>query len=724
MLTRHPLSLAIALLAGSMLTPAWAQDETTSTASSNDDSNSLETVTVTAQQAATKVETPFIETPQSVSTVSREEMDERGARTLRDAVQYTPGVYTNQVGASNRYDYMVMRGFSDGSLDNTYLDGLKVMGDTNGYSSMVVDPYFLENVEVVKGPASVLYGRSSPGGLVAMTSKQPQFDTQRQLRFSVGNNSQRSAAFDFTGPLDDERRAAYRVVGLASGADTQFGPVEEERYAIAPSVTWDVTDDTTLSFMAYLQKDPEGGYHSGVPYEGAVESHNGQKISNNFFDGEADYDKFERTQRMFGYSLEHRFNDAWTARQKVRYLNTDVDMDQVAQGAEYVYDNAGHLIGQNVWVGGNSNELKRYYYGAEESLDAWTIDNQVEAKLKSGFIDHTLLVGVDYQKRENDVVYTSGAFPNVNPFDPQYGVDHVGEIAVTNDERHELTQTGVYLQDQMAFDRWRLTLGGRYDWVSITNEQKLADHEDTLDETYFSGRAGLLYLFDNGVAPYVSYNTAFTPTSFVDIDGDVLDPMEGEQWETGLKYQPPGTQDRYSLSFFRINQENVATKEQPTDPYRSIGEIESQGLEVEARKQLTDELRLQAAYSYTDITYAKSDVESEEDSHAIYAPRHQASLWGHYAFQEGALEGLDAGLGVRYYADIYADRANTEKVPDYTLVDATLGYDLEQFGLGGMSARLKVGNLLDKEYVASCNSLQHCYFGAERNVTATISYDF
>lgn len=718
--TLSPHWLTCACLAGVMFVPmtGWAQTEGGET-----DAVDLSTVTVSGQ-AATKTQTPIVETPQSVSRVDRDEMDERDTRTLREAAQYTPGVYTNQVGASNRYDYLVMRGFSDGSLSNTYLDGLKVMGDTNGYSSMVIDPYFLESVEIVKGPASVLYGRSSPGGLVALTSKQPQFETHRQLRFSVGNNSQRSAAFDLTGPLDDERRAAYRVVGLASGADTQFDTVEEERYAIAPSVTWDVTDDTTLSFMAYLQKDPEGGYHSGVPYEGAVESHNGRKISNNFFDGEDDYDKFERTQRMFGYSLEHRFNDAWTARQKVRYLNADVDLDQVTQGAEYLYDSAGNLIGQNVWVDGDSNELKRYYYGAQESLEAWTIDNQVEANLDGGFIDHTLLVGVDYQTRQNDIVYTSGVFPNINPFDPQYGADPVGAIATASDERHELTQTGVYLQDQMAFDRWRLTLGGRYDWVNIENTDYLKDSEDKLDDTQFSGRAGVLYMFDNGVAPYMSYNTAFTPTSFVDAEGDVLEPMEGEQWETGLKYQPPETEDRYSLSLFRITQENVATKEQPTDPYRSIGEIESQGLELEARKQLTEGLRLQAAYSYTDIRYTKSEDPDEEGSHAIYAPRHQASLWSHYAFQSEALAGLDAGLGVRYYADIQADRANTEQVPDYTLVDAMLGYDLGQMGMSGMQVQLNVGNLLDKEYVASCNSLQYCYFGAERNVRASLTYDF
>lgn len=693
--TPRPLTLAVSLAAASIALAAHAED-----------AEQLSTLTVTAQ-AATKTETPFNETPQSISVIENEEWEARGAESVQRALNYTPGVYANQVGASSRYDYIVLRGFSDGSLSNTFLDGLKLMGDANSYSSLVIDPYFLESIEVVKGPASVLYGRASPGGLVALTSKRPEFERSGQVRLGVGNNAQRSAAFDLTGPLDDERRLAYRVTGLAESADTQFDHVEEERYAIAPQLTWDITDATSLTLHAYLQKDPEGGYHSGVPYEGAVESRNGRRIDNTFFDGEEDYDKFERTQRLFGYDLEHRFNDAWTGRQKLLYLNTDVTMNQV-----YGYG----------WA--SDTELNRYYAGGEESMEAWTLDNQLEARLSSGPVDHTLLVGADYQHRETDVKWSSGSFPPLDAFHPEYGADPSGDIVTTNDERHELSQTGFYLQDQMALDHWRLTLGGRYDRVSITNEQKLAGREDTLDETYFSGRAGLLYLFDNGVAPYVSYNTAFTPTSFVDIDGDVLEPMEGEQVEAGLKYQPNGTQDQYSVSLFHIEQDNVATKEQPTDPYRSIGEIESQGVELEARTQLTDGLHLKAGYSYTDITYAKSDVDSEKGSHAIYAPRHIASVWGSYAVQNGALEGLGAGLGVRYHADIQADRANTEQVPDYTLVDAALSYDLGQLGMDGVSARLNVNNLLDKEYVASCNSLQFCYFGAERSVKATLSYDF
>lgn len=691
---RSPLSAAV--IAALAVSSAHAQTST-----------ELGTVTVTAQQAATKVTTPFIETPQSVSTITREQMDHRGVNTVQRATDYTPGVYSNQVGASNRFDYLVLRGFSDGSLSNTFLDGLKVMGDANSHSTMRIDSWFLDSIEVVRGPASVLYGRASPGGVVALNSKRPEFEQGGELRFQVGNNNQRSAAFDLTGPIGEEQRVAFRLTGIASAADTQFGPAEEERYAIAPRLTWDITDDTSLTVEAYLQDEPEGGYHSGVPYEGAVIARNGRKISNNFFDGEEEYDTYERTQRMLGYTLEHRFSDQVTGRQLLRYLNSDVVLNQV-----YGFG----------WTSPDSDELTRYYSGSDESLEAWTLDNQLEANISNGFMDHTLLFGVDYQQRENEVSWPSGYFQPINAFNPVYGSGPI-EFYAPIREHHKIEQTGVYLQDQIAVDNWRVTLGGRFDWVNIDNTNRDSDVTSSLSDTQFSGRAGVVYLFDNGVAPYVSYSTAFTPTSFVDERGDLLAPMEGEQWETGIKFQPSGSQSQFSAALFHISQENVATKEQPSDPYRAVGEIKSQGVELEAQTRLTENFSLQAGYSFTDITYAKSD-DGNQGNKAIYAPRHQVQLWGHYQANEGWLKGVDLGVGVRHYADIAADRANTATVPDYTLVDATIGYDLSQLGVEGVETRLNVNNLLDKEYVASCNSLEYCYFGAERGITASVHYRF
>ncbi|ARD62645.1 ferrioxamine B receptor [Kosakonia radicincitans DSM 16656] len=662
-------------------------------------------VTSQMQSGATKLETPDIETPQAVSIVTRQQYEEQGATSVRQAVSYTPGVYSNQIGASNRFDYIVLRGFSDGSLDNVYLDGLKLMGDTNSHSSLVIDPWFLDSVEVVRGPASVLYGRSSPGGIVALNSRKPSFDPGGEVKLFAGNNNQRGAAFDVTGPVDDNDRVAVRLTGMTRYADSQFDHLKEQRYAIAPSLTWRITDQTRLELMAYLHRDPEGGSHSGLPYEGTVTPHAGRKISNTFFEGEDNYDKYDRRENMVGYNIEHAFDSGWSVRQKLRYLHTKVNLNQVYAAG---------------WL--NDTELNRGYSGSDESLSAITLDNQIDGSVDTGIINHRLLFGVDYQRRSNNVTASYGSFPAIDAFNPIYGADPLS-ISVYSREKHKLEQTGIYLQDQMSLDRWRLTLGGRHDQVKITNVNKINDTRDTLDQDHFSSRAALMYLFDSGFAPYVSYSTAFTPTSFTDEYGKILQPMKGKQWEAGLKFQPEGSQTMYSASVYRINQKNIATKVEPTDPYRSIGEIESEGVELEAVGQLTDNLRLQAAYTYNDIRYKKSSAE-EQGKRAVYAPRNQASAWLSYDVKTGLFNGLTVGSGVRYVNGITSDRQNTHTLPSYTLVDLAVGYDLGNVGLKGMSAQLNVNNLTDKRYVAACNSLSYCYFGAERSIVGSVSWAF
>ncbi|WP_172742574.1 ferrioxamine B receptor FoxA [Citrobacter youngae] len=696
MFAKTRLALLIGWVTGSVAFPLLAQETT---------KNDTVVVTSQMQSGATKLATPDIETPQSVSIVTREQFEEQGATSVRQAVSYTPGVYSNQIGASNRFDYIVLRGFSDGSLDNVYLDGLKMMGDTNSHSSLVVDPWFLDNIEVVRGPASVLYGRSSPGGIVALTSRKPSFDAGGEVKLFAGNNNQRGAAFDVTGALDDNDRVAARLSGMTRYADSQFGPLKEERYALMPSLTWRITDQTRLDLMAYLHRDPEGGSHSGLPYDGTVVPHYGQKISNTFYEGEDDYDKYDRRENMVGYNIEHMFDSGWSVRQKLRYLHTDVELNQVYAAG---------------WL--NETELNRSYSGSDEKMSAITLDNQLDGSFDTWQVNHRLLVGIDYQDRSNNTTGYYGAFPPIDAFNPVYGAkpDYINMYAR---EKHKLRQTGYYLQDQMSWDRFRITLGGRYDQVSISNIDKQNGTRSDLDKNNFSSRAALLYLFDNGVAPYISYSTAFTPTSFADENGNLLEPMKGKQWEAGLKYEPEGLNSQFSASVFRINQTNIATKEEPTDPYRSIGEIESEGVELEAISQLTDSFRLQAAYTYTDIRYKKSSPE-EQGKRAVYAPRNQASTWLSYDVKNGPLAGLTLGSGVRYVNGITSDRQNTHTLPSYTLVDLAIGYDLTNIGIKGLSTQLNVNNLTDKRYVAACNSLSYCYFGAERSIVGSVSWKF
>ncbi|MFJ4458306.1 TonB-dependent siderophore receptor [Pseudomonas sp. NPDC089392] len=675
---------------------------------------STEGYNATHSQVATKTSMPLVETSQSVSVVTRQQIDDQGSQTVAQAMRYTPGVLTNPYGATHRYDYVAMRGFNDGSVDNIYVDGLKSMGDNGTYSTMQVDPYFLERIDILKGPSSVLYGRSSPGGLVALTTKKPLFDSYHQVQATVGTQGQRGMGFDFSGPVDDDKRIAYRLTGLADASDTQFDHNKEERYAIAPAISIDFSEDTSLTLQAYLQHDPNGGYHGGNPADGMLHQRNGLRLSDHFFEGEPDIDNYERTQQSFSYQFEHRFNDVFTARQNFRYQDSDVSMDQVYSAG---------------WADADSNILNRAYTGGDERLHSYIIDNMLQAEFFTAAAKHTLLLGADYQRRKADVAWRYGTVDPLDAGNPQYGN---GNLQVLGENRYQrrLQQTGVYLQDLVELDQWRFSLGLRQDWVKVSEENRDSDTKVSDQRSKFTTRAGLLYLFENGIAPYVSYSESFNPNTVSDQEGRPLAPTEGTQWEAGIKYQPPGSDNLFTASVFRIEQENLASKQPNEDFYRPVGEVRSQGLELEAHVQLTESLKLLGGYTFTDIEYSKSmpslvsgNLDNKGNS-PTQAPKQMFSLWADYNFHQGALDGLRLGGGVRYVGYSWVDAENSVKVPSYTLFDASIGYDLGKVGLTGVDVRLNANNLTNESYITSCASVNYCYMGEERNVSATVSYQF
>lgn len=665
---------------------------------------STEGYNATHSQVATKTSMPLVETSQSVSVVTRQQIDDQGSQTVAQAMRYTPGVLTNPYGATHRYDYVAMRGFNDGSVDNIYVDGLKSMGDNGTYSTMQVDPYFLERIDILKGPSSVLYGRSSPGGLVALTTKKPLFSAYHQVQATVGTQGQRGMGFDFSGPVDEDQRIAYRLTGLADASDTQFDHNKEERYAIAPAISVDFSEDTSLTLQAYLQHDPNGGYHGGNPADGMLHPRNGLRLSDHFFEGETGIDSYERTQQSFSYQFEHRFNDIFTARQNFRYQDSDVSMDQVYSAG---------------WADAESNILNRAYTGGDERLHSYIIDNMLQAEFFTGAAKHTLLMGTDYQRRKADVEWRYGT---VNPLDagnPQYGN---GNLQLLGENRYQrrLQQTGVYLQDLVELDQWRFSLGLRQDWVKVSEQNRDSDTKVNDQRSKFTTRAGVLYLFENGIAPYVSYSESFNPNTVSDQDGRPLAPTEGTQWEAGIKYQPGGSDNLFTASVFRIEQENLASKQPNEDFYRAVGQVRSQGLELEAHVQLSDSLKLLGGYTFTDIEYSKSmpslvsgNLDNKGNS-PTQAPKQMLSLWADYNFHQGALDGLRLGGGVRYVGYSWVDAENSMKVPSYTLFDASVGYDLGKVGLTGLDVRLNANNLTNESYITSCASLNYCYMGEER----------
>lgn len=651
--------------------------------------------------SGSKTDTPIIETPQSISVVTKQQLEDQKPRSIPEALNYAPGVFTGLVGSSNRYDYVALRGFKDSSVDSTLLDGLRMLSDQGSYTSMQVDPYFLERIDVVRGPASVLYGRASPGGLVALTSMAPQFQPYREVQLTAGNRDRREAAVDLSGPIDNNGVAAFRLTALARSLDSQFNTVKEERQAIASSLAIHPSSDTRLLLQAYLQDDPEGSYHSGVPADASLHAdHNGRLISRHFFDGDPSVEKYQRKQRFLGYQFEHAFNDAWTFRQNFRHVSADTTLRQI-----YGYG----------WA--SADELTRYYAGADESTSGNTVDNQLEGRFQTGALKHTLLTGLDHQKRHVTGSWQSGSALPINVLAPSYGAP--GLSGVTSDPiDRQLEQTGLYLQNQTALDRWRLTLGGRMDWAKASNRMGTGDPA-RWSGSRFTKRAGVVYLFDNGVAPYVSYSDGFNPSLRNDQQGNNLQPAETDQVEAGIRYQPKGSNTLLSAAVYDLSQKNVATRPVGASYFEPTGKVRARGLELEARSQLSSKVSVLTSYTFTDMKFVESS-DGFTGNTPYQAPRHMASIWGDWNF----LPGYTMGAGARYVGSSWVDNANSLKVAPYTLVDLMLRIDLAQLSpsLRGANLRLSVNNLFDKTYVASCLSQQYCYWGDARSVTATVAY--
>lgn len=704
----------LALACAALAAPAFAADSQARPPA--DEATTLDEITVQAQRQArylarwstgvTKANTPLLETPISVSVVSRQQIDDQKPRSVSEALRYTPGAFVGLVGSADRYDYIALRGFIDNSTDNSVLDGLKLLGDSAAFNSVQIDPYFLERIDVFRGPSSVLYGRASPGGFALLTTKKPTFDYYRSIEATFGSRDQLGAAFDFAGPAyeGESLRAAYRVTGLGRSSDTQVEHTRRERYALAPSLLLQFGDDTSLLLQANLQHDPSGGFHSGLPADATIDTrHNGLRISPRFFDGEPNWDGFRRTQRLLGYQFEHRFGGNWSFRQHYRHVDADVSLKQI-----YGYGWAGERL------------LNRYYSGGDEALRADAVDNQLQGRFATGALQHTLTVGLDYQNRRNIGYWDSGVADPIDPFAPVYG--RSGLSASRSYWRHEFEQTGLYAHDQIALERWRFSLSAREDWVHMANIGRFFDRtRSKWSGSRFTSRVGAVYLFENGLSPYVSYSESFNPNLYVDADNQLLDPTESRQSEIGLKYQPPGSETLLSVAAYDLVQDHVASRVLAANHYEPAGQVRSRGVELEAKSQLSERFSLMGGYTFTDMQFRRGEMAPRGNT-PYQAPRHMASVWGDYAFAGG----VGVGAGLRYVGTMWADNLNTLKVPAYTLVDLSLRFELGRASdaLRGLSLRLNANNLLDKRYVSSCASALYCYYGEERNVTATVRYEF
>ncbi|MBB8475633.1 ferrichrome porin FhuA [Escherichia coli] len=693
--------------------------------------------TIAARQSATgtKTDTPIQKVPQSISVVTAEEMALHQPKSVKEALSYTPSVAVGTRGASNTYDYLIIRGFAaDGQSQNNYLNGLKLQG--NFYNDAVIDPYMLERAEIMRGPVSVLYGKSSPGGLLNMVSKRPTTEPLKEVQFKAGTDSLFQTGFDFSDALDDDGVYSYRLTGLARSANAQQKGSEEQRYAIAPAFTWRPDDKTNFTFLSYFQNEPETGYYGWLPKEGTVEPlPNGKRLPTDFNEG-AKNNTYSRNEKMIGYSFDHEFNDTFTVRQNLRFAQNKVSQKSVygygmcsdplyTKDQEALKASPCLSIPQSQW----GHTLTRQYVIDNEKLENFSVDTQLQSKFATGSVDHTLLTGVDFMRMRNDIDSWFGYAGSVAPSDI-YNLDRSdfdfgahpnpsGPYRVLLKQK----QTGLYVQDQAQWDKVLVTLGGRYDWADQSSFNRDYGNKSERDDKEFTWRGGVNYLFDNGVTPYFSYSESFEPASQTDANGDLFAPSKGKQYEVGVKYVPEDRPIVVTGALYQLTKTNNLM----ADPNGSLfsvegGEIRARGVELEAKAALSASVNVVGSYTYTDAEYT-TDTTYKGNTPA-QVPKHMASLWADYTFFDGPLSGLTLGTGGRYTGSSYGDPANSFKVGSYTVVDALVRYDLARVGMAGSNVALHVNNLFDREYVASCFNTYGCFWGAERQVVATATFRF
>ena len=664
----------------------------------------------TRTAAGTKTDTSLLEAPRSISIATRQQMEDRGVQNLDDAVRYMPGIVASSYGSDTRADWLRVRGFEP----TQFLDGLPLPKGV--YANPKMETWNLDRIALLRGPASSVYGQTPPGGLLDMVSRRPSEEASSAVQVQYGSDNHRQINFSSTGKIDEEGQFLYGLSGVIRDSDTQVDDVPNQRYNIAPSLTWNIDPDTKLTFLSQFTRDDTGITSQFLPVQGTKIDMPFGDISHHKNLGDPEWEYYDRTYYALGYAFEHRLNDVWQFKQNLRYTKSDLSFQAITVGS-YPYTEVD-----------DQGNVGRSTTSADEDISQFAVDNHFQADFAIGDITHTLLLGLDHQRTNTNYTSVYGSAPPINVNDPAHGLPIVRppRSSAYYDYDQKTYQTGLYVQDQMALDQWRLTLVGREDWVHTgTQYFNKNDATNTDRNKNFSANAAISYVFDNGFVPYLSYAESFQPASNASTSPtDSFEPTEGKQWELGIKYQPPGSNTLLSAAVYDLTQKNVdvTTTVNNISVTSQTGEVKVKGLELEAISDVTENLKVIAAY-----TLAKSEVQKGDykGNRLQLMPNQQASLWTDYTWHNGVLDGFGVGAGARYTGNTYGDQGNTwlGKADAYTVFDAAVHYDLGRLdnSLKGASLALNATNVFDKDYISTCDSF-YCYYGDQRSVVASATY--
>ncbi len=683
--------------------------------------------------ASTKTDTPLIENPQTITVVNRAEMDIRAVDSVSDALSYVAGVQAQPQGSDNRVDEVTVRGFGAGGFgsNNNFVDGLRLPAGGQ-WTRPAFDPFGLQQVDVLKGPSSVLYGQTAPGGIVNLVTKRPKFRPHGEIVFQAQgfgdlDRARLLVGADVGAPLSES--VAVRLVGLAAHGETRAKDMPSSRYYLAPAITFRLGQDTTWTLLGQYQRDEGASTFQFLPMRGTLNASNGRHISLDSNLGEPGWNDFDRSQYLIGSFLEHRFGGGFAVRNNTRYTKLDSFYRAVVMGGDTLAtcpaNIAGCIPGQTI--------QRRAVQGAGAS-EGWATDTQVEARFATGAIEHIMLGGVDYfhtdWSHDRDGVAPAPVLPLLDIFNP-VPRGTAGFVATLTPQIYGgavSKQTGVYLQDQLSLGNLRLAVGVRNDWATDTMSNSLNNTDFKLKAEAFTWNVGAVYLFDFGLAPYASYSESFLPLQndpVTNATGTPFAPTSGQQYEAGLRFQPRGRNIYLTLSAFQITQQNLLTP----DPLGSrcgptltpcqvqLGEGRYRGVEFEGRATPTPGLTLIATATRIDAKVSQGAA-NQIGLRLPQVPDWQASAFADYSLRRGALNGVGFGGGVRYTGDSWGNIGNFE-IPSFTLFDAFLRYDIPKSGL---SLALNARNVFDKRYVSTCTAAQACYYGQGRTATARLQY--
>lgn len=653
----------------------------------------------TRSATGTKTDTPLIEAPRSISVVPAEQIKEQRPRTVAESLNYVPGVMSAISGYQPTASNITVRGFDQFSASQ-FQDGLRL--STSSYSGTLSrELYGMERVELLRGPASILYGQISPGGLLNTVSKRPLETPHREVELQGGTFERKQIAFDMGGPIGDDGKYLYRLIGVGRDSDTQVDFIEDDRAFFAGGLTWKPTGATTVTFLADHQAD-NSAFSRSFPASGTVLANPNGTIPSDRFVGEPGFDDEDVERTSIGYLAEHHIGTSWVLRQNLRYSRDSDDLQSLFP--------AGFQADQRT--------LNRNIFVLAIETDSVVVDTHAQAKFATGPVAHTAIAGIDYQWLDLHRKSSFVGGPSIDIFAPVYGqtVVHPGFSARVD---QTFDQVGFYGQDQLKiYDKVVLQLGGRYDTVESRTDDLVANTTTRTRDSAFTGQAGVVYLFDNGIAPYASYAESFEPQAGTSFGGTAFEPTTGTQYEVGLKYQPPGYNSLVTFSVFEITRQNVTTPD-PANPGFNVqtGEVRSRGFELEGRASLAMGLDLIATYTLLDAEVTRSNG-TDLGKTPARVPDHMASLWASYRVGGGGLKGLKLGGGVRYVGESYGDGANTFKVESYVVADASVSYEL-----GNWRLAVSGTNILDNEYIAACfSAASGCHFGSRRTVIGSVAY--